>query len=207
MCVNCPDIALTEEIPATGHTPGDAWEITTEATCVAKGEQVKRCNLCGEVAQSEPIDKKPHNAGDTWEVIREATCTMEGLKHLMCSDCGTVVNSEPIAVTAHPYGEWYTVSGSAWNPPVVKERVCGTCGDAERSEDSSTAWLKPTVIVLVLAVLGGCGGVGYLLHSKGLPLHPSSIPLLLKKESGEVDDMAGSSDAAEMPDDVMTPNE
>ena len=207
MCVNCPDIALTEEIPATGHTPGDAWEITTEATCVAKGEQVKRCNLCGEVAQSAPIAKKPHTADDAWEVIREATCPTEGRKDQMSVDCGTVVNSEPIAVTAHPYGEWYTVSGSAWNPPVVKERVCDTCGNAERSEDNSTAWLKPTVIVLLLAVLGGCGGVGYLLYSKRLPLHPSSIPLLLKKESGEVDDMAGSSDAAEMPDDVMTPNE
>lgn len=203
MCANCQDVAVREEIPALGHVPGELWETVSEATCVVSGQQVCHCTVCGEVAETRSVDPVPHTISPEWETSQEATCVYAGQRLKTCLDCGKVMETEEIPMTEHIFGDWETVSGSAWNPPVVKERVCDFCGEMERTESNATAWLKPTVLFVLFALVGGCGYAGYLIFQKGLPLHPASLLLLLKKEDPEAEDP---SEPVETPDDTMTPN-
>lgn len=45
------------EIDALGHLPKEEWEVKTEATVDAEGEEVLKCSRCGEILESRKIDK------------------------------------------------------------------------------------------------------------------------------------------------------
>ena len=66
-----------------------------------------------------------------------------------------VLEEEIIEKEAHAFGKWKKVSGSIWNNPIVKERTCTNCGYVERVESNSTAWVKPTVIILIIGLFVG----------------------------------------------------
>lgn len=78
----------------------------------------------------------------------------------------------------HTFGKWNKLSGSAWNPPVAKERWCEVCNHRDYRESNATSWLKPLVFILVLLAAGSVAVIGVTLHMNNLPLHPSSLPQL-----------------------------
>lgn len=183
MCRYCDEIAVTEGIPALGHTPGGEWEVREDPTCTSSGEQVRYCTVCGGIAETQSVDRIPHDPYDHWDTVREATCTRPGLQLNYCSICGISVGEQEIPVIEHPYGPWRTVSGSAWDPPVVQVRECEACGETDRTEDNSTAWLKPTVIGVCLVLVGGAAALVVLMKKKGLPVSMSSVAGVFKKDS------------------------
>lgn len=204
MCGYCPEIAVTEAIPATGHTPGGEWEVREDPTCTSSGEQVRYCTVCGDIAESQPIDLIPHAPGEAWETVREATCDRMGLKMKYCAICGICVEEEEIPMADHSYGDWRTVSGSAWNPPVIQVRECEACGETDRTEDSSTAWLKPTVIGGGVALVAVLGTMVVLMKKKGLPVSMSSVAGVFKKDS-QPDDFYQPENNEEITTPGMTP--
>jgi hypothetical protein len=48
--------SYTQEIPKTGHTPGE-WTVVTPATTEAAGKEVRKCTVCGEVLAEREIAK------------------------------------------------------------------------------------------------------------------------------------------------------
>ena len=154
-CINCGEIINSEIIQAQGHKPDGKWEVIKEATCKEKGEEVQHCTVCGEIAERRTIDQLPHNPEDKWQISKEATCSEEGKRQKLCTVCGEVAEEEIIEKEAHAFGKWKKVSGSIWNNPIVKERTCTNCGYVERVESNSTAWVKPTVIILVIGLFVG----------------------------------------------------
>ena len=50
------DLHLSEEVPATGHTPGEDWEIIEEATSTSAGTRAKVCVNCGEQLETESYE-------------------------------------------------------------------------------------------------------------------------------------------------------
>ena len=95
----CGD-SYTEEIPATGHEPGE-WETETEATCTTEGKKVVKCTKCGEVLKEEVIPARGHSEGD-WEVVKEATWTQNGQMVTKCTVCGEVINTKEIPANTTP---------------------------------------------------------------------------------------------------------
>ena len=175
LCTVCGSVALEERIPATGHIPGEIWETVTEATCTAVGEEVLHCTVCDTVTDRRAIPMKEHTVSAEWKEVQEATCEEEGLQIKECTVCATVLEEEVLPVIDHEFGQWKTIKGSAWNPPVIKERTCKECGKQERTSDNSTAWVKPTVIGVIVLLGGGGAGMGLLVlrkkRSVGAGLH------------------------------------
>ncbi|MBO4676201.1 MAG: leucine-rich repeat protein, partial [Oscillospiraceae bacterium] len=116
----------TEEIPATGHTPGDpVRENEKTATCAAEGsyDEVTYCMVCGEELSrtTKTIDKLPHTPG---EPVREkevaATCTAAGSydEVTYCTVCHEELSRETKTIDKLPHtpGE-----------PVREKEVAATC--------------------------------------------------------------------------------
>lgn len=162
-CTECGEIIVKEEIPATGHEADGKWEVTKEATCTKKGEKVQHCSKCGEEVEKESIDLLEHTPDGKWEVVKEPTCSQEGEEVQHCSLCGEVAESRSIEMTEHDFGKWETISGSIWDPPIEKMRVCYECGETEYAESNATAWVKPAAILLAVVVIGTF--VGFVISS------------------------------------------
>ncbi len=107
--------SYTEEINATGHTPGEKHEENrTEPSCIIDGSynMVVRCEKCNTILDSEyntiPAPGHTYNNG---EVTTEPGCETEGVMTFTCTvnDCGPNVDgytkTEPIAATGHKPGE------------------------------------------------------------------------------------------------------
>lgn len=183
VCTVCGETAEKESIPATGHTASGKWEVASEPTCTAEGEEVQYCTVCSEIADSRSIAKLEHTPSEDWEISREATCSKEGVQVKKCTACSGVVAEEPIPTVEHEYGKWTKLSGSAWNPPVVKERTCSVCNDVEHVEDNNTSWLKPLVSVIFIIAIGGVAVICVTLRMNGLPLKLASVKQLFSKET------------------------
>ena len=54
-CTVCGQ-TVSEEVPATGHTPGEDWEIIEEATSTSAGTRAKVCVNCGEQLETESYE-------------------------------------------------------------------------------------------------------------------------------------------------------
>ncbi len=197
-CSTCGEIANSEKIPATGHTPDGKWVTESDATCGEEGEQVQHCSVCKEICDTQKVDKLPHTPASEWEVSTEPRCDAEGLQVKKCTVCGEVCEEEAIPTVDHSYGSWEKVSGSVWNNPIVIERTCSICGDVEHVESNSTSWLKPLVIVLFVIIFGGLAVIIVTLKMNGLALEPASIKKLFSKESLTDDDI---DDILNKPDD------
>lgn len=98
--------SYTEEIPATGHEPGE-WETETEATCTTDGNKVVKCTKCGEILEEEVIPARGHSEGD-WEVFKDATWTQTGQMITKCTVCGETINTKDIPANTTPL---YVIGG------------------------------------------------------------------------------------------------
>ena len=54
-CTVCGQ-TVSEEVPATGHTPGEDWEVIEEATSTSAGTRAKVCVDCGEQLETESYE-------------------------------------------------------------------------------------------------------------------------------------------------------
>ena len=182
-CTECGELAKTEPIPANGHTADENWVVVQEVNCTRNGEEVLNCVVCGEEVQQRSITKIPHESDGTWELIQESTCDKAGKRQEICKNCGKVMRVEALPLAEHSYGGWEKVSGSIWNTPIMKQQTCEVCGDYQTKEDNSTSWLKPMVTCVFIMIIGSVAALGVTLYMNGLPIHPSSVKQLFKKET------------------------
>ena len=89
---------------ACKHSWGE-WTVITDATCVKKGSQSRKCTECGEIEKQE-IPFTDHKGG-------EATCT----QYAKCSECGSSYGT----LKAH---EWIDAS-------CTKAKHCKNCSETE----------------------------------------------------------------------------
>lgn len=177
-CTVCAEAAVQEVIAATGHSTDGTWSIQSEPTCTTAGIEAMICPACSEVAETRAIEMIPHTPGEEWETTLEPSCSYKGTQAKKCTECGTVVETQELEMVEHTFGKWNKLSGSAWNPPVAKERWCEVCNHRDYRESNATSWLKPLVFILVLLAAGSVAVIGVTLHMNNLPLHPSSLPQL-----------------------------
>ena len=83
---------------AHAHAFGE-WETTKEATCLEKGEEVRRCD-CGQT-ESRIIPSPEHAFGE-WEVDRQPTCTQQGRRYRTCAVCNTT-ETAVLSLVSHEF--------------------------------------------------------------------------------------------------------
>lgn len=94
-----------------------------------------------------------------WETTIAATCYVSGESQRFCTHCQKT-EQMVIEQLSHNYGDMVVISGSKLIPPIVKERVCEFCHDAEYFEDWSYVWV--TVLAGVATLGAVIGVIGYI---------------------------------------------
>src|SRR5699024_5353836 len=91
-CSKCGYQTGGETIPAGEHDYQLSEELSTAATCVAKGENVYVCSVCGDtMTEATEIDPNNH-ANVVTDAAVAATCTATGLTEgSHCEACSTVI--------------------------------------------------------------------------------------------------------------------
>ena len=79
-----------------------SWEVTTPATCQAKGEETRTC-ACGE-SETRSIAKNAHTYG-SWEVTTPATCQANGEETRTCACGESETRTTAIDNTAHTFNK------------------------------------------------------------------------------------------------------
>ena len=137
-CTVCGETFSEQEIPATGHKPGE-WIVTVQATCTETGEQIKTCTVCGSVVATEEIPAPGHT-----EIIDAAVapdCTNEGLtegKH--CEVCGEVLaEQEVIPALGHTEVIDEAVAPDCTNGGLTEGKHCEVCGEILVSQEEVPA--------------------------------------------------------------------
>lgn len=132
-CTRCSTTLKTDVIPAIDdlHThAGDAWSVTTPATCKEEGVESRLCS-CGEVLETRPTTKLPH----TEKVLpaKAATCKDTGLTEgKVCDVCGEIIlEQRKISTTDHT--------------PRVVLGYAATCTEAGLT-DGSACEICPTIL-------------------------------------------------------------
>ena len=100
-CSLCNVELRTENKPALNHSYGE-YKVTTEATCVAKGEKERTCTRCNNVEKVEIAkDSSVHHGSEVSNTTQEATCTETGTIKYTCSGCNATLSTETIAALGH----------------------------------------------------------------------------------------------------------
>lgn len=183
-CTVCGEVCEKQEIPLKEHEASEEWEVFTEATCYSEGEEVLKCKNCGFGMDYRSTDRLEHEPGEERETL-SPTCTSSGTSVVYCKNCGEVLETNPIPETGHQFGQWVTVSGSVWDAPMIKERICSSCGYRETEQSYAWAWLKPFVTIVILA--GAAIGILYaLMRKEGLEPKKENIKKLFDKKTSEI---------------------
>ncbi len=123
-CSVCDAILMPqEEIPATGHTPGEAEYI--QATCTENGKAVTKCTVCGETIEEADLGELDPAKGHKEQAVEDvpATCSTSGLTgKVICSNCGEVLN-EGTETAIDPNAHEYKL-----NEPPLKAATCTATG-------------------------------------------------------------------------------
>ena len=110
------------DIPALGHTPGDAVrENEVAATCTTDGsyDEVVYCTVCkAEISREHKTVDALGHSWDEGEVTTEPTCTEAGVKTYKCTVCQTT-KTESVAALGHEFDE--------------STLKCTRCGEFEES--------------------------------------------------------------------------
>ncbi len=106
----------TEELPALGHAPSEAWQSDADA-------HWKVCEGCG-----AELEKAAHAFGE-WKTTKEATTEAAGSQERTCSVCGYVQAQEIAKLSPVPEG------GSGW-----VESEDGEWGYVEAGEPVDQGW-------------------------------------------------------------------
>lgn len=130
-CINCGVYNITEVIPATGHTEGEAVvENEVAATCTEDGsyDSVVYCTVCGAELSREtvtvPATGHSYNDG---VVTTEPTCTEEGVKTYTCTVCGDTY-TEAVPATGHSYDDGVVTTEATCTEEGVMTYTCTVCG-------------------------------------------------------------------------------
>ena len=108
-CSVCNEVLeAQEEIPATGHTAGQAVEENrVEATCTQDGhyDEAIYCTVCNKEISRETktIKAKGHTYSIEWTIDKEATCEETGEKSHHCTECGERKDITTIEALEHDY--------------------------------------------------------------------------------------------------------
>lgn len=135
------------------HQLNESTASTVSKTCEKDGYTTGNCLICKNTMKTNiiPAEHQP------LEIVVDipATCTQTGKQHYTCSVCNNVVY-EDVDIISHKYGEWKTISGNKLIPPIVMEKSCELCGDAQSQKDWSNVWIT---IVAVIVLIGASFGV------------------------------------------------
>ncbi len=130
VCEDCGDI-VTEEIPATGHTP--VVDEAVSPTCTETGlTEGSHCQICGEVIEKQnEVPATGHTWEDDYTVDEEATCTEDGSESIHCAVCDEIKEgtSRAISKTGHSYGDWTVTEEPTCTGNGSREKECSICGD------------------------------------------------------------------------------
>ena len=126
LCTLCQQPVNSQEIPATGHTPGDPV-IHQHPTCVDKGVKITQCAVCGEELNREDIPATGHASGEP-VVYQQPTCVTDGLKVTQCTVCGAEVARETIPATGHTPGEPIVYQKATCLAAGLQITQCTVCG-------------------------------------------------------------------------------
>ena len=116
-CSRC-DYTTYEEIPALGHTEGEAVrENEVDATCTVVGsyDEVVYCSVCGEELSREEkvIDALGHSFTN-YVSDNNATCTEDGTETAKCDRCDvTDTRTDEGSALGHDWAEEWTTDGTA----------------------------------------------------------------------------------------------
>jgi len=153
-CEICARFIETKEVPPLGHTPSDNWKTVTEPTCSSVGLRTSRCTVCESQVEDE-IPTLAHTPAKEWTVTKEPQCDVKGKQVHLCTVCGKEADSETIPALEHKFSMGKKQSGDIFHMPIVKEYTCKLCGKTTIEEDSSLAWVKPTVLILLAVIVVG----------------------------------------------------
>ena len=131
-CELCGRPWKTEEIPATGHTPGEEG-ILQEATCLQEGLKGVTCTTCGEVLSSEPVPKAEHVPGP-FTAVKKATCNEDGKNEQHCTVCNATLAAEDVPALGHTPGVWEEIKPATCLEAGERAQRCETCGETLKTE-------------------------------------------------------------------------
>ena len=121
VCSVCGETAVTETIPATGHTEGE-WITDAEATCTEAGSKHQVCSVCDKTIATEVIPAS-HTFGE-WVEGTAATCDDDGTKgYFYCSVCEKYFDESGEEITD------FVIPATGHTPALVEE-IAPTCGDS-----------------------------------------------------------------------------
>lgn len=114
------------------------WNITTEPSCTAEGEEIRQCKDCQET-ETKKLEKTAH----VTEIVgvKESTCTTAGYSgDEVCKYChATIKEGHSLAKTAHQWGEWKTTTPADCTHEGEETRQCKNCQKTETKKLEKTA--------------------------------------------------------------------
>jgi hypothetical protein len=152
ICDVCSRVIEQKTIQAIGHNWGKQ-EILTAPTCTDSGKEVQTCQVCS-YTKERTIEATGHTWGQ-WETDSAATCTAEGKEVQKCQTC-SYAKERTIEAKGHTWSKWEIISGSKLIPPIVREKHCTECSQADRYQDWSYVWIT---ILAVIALIGAVFGM------------------------------------------------
>lgn len=134
-CSKCGYQTGGETIPAGEHDYQLSEELSTAATCVAKGENVYVCSVCGDTMTEETEIDPNNHANVVTDAAVAATCTATGLTEgSHCEACSTViVAQEEIPALGHDYQITETTGATCVTAGKVTY-TCSRCDDTYTEE-------------------------------------------------------------------------
>ena len=134
-CSKCGYQTGGETIPAGEHDYQLSEELSTAATCVAKGENVYVCSVCGDTMTEETEIDPNNHASVVTDAAVAATCTTAGLTEgSHCEACSTViVAQEEIPALGHDYQITETTGATCVTAGKVTY-TCSRCDDTYTEE-------------------------------------------------------------------------
>ena len=147
-CSVCGEIlkAQTSD-PATGHFFG-VWTVSKEATCTAKGLEVRKC-ACGETEERE-IPMKDHTV--VVDAAVAATCSKDGLTEgSHCSVCNTVLVAQKVVAKTGDHKNNLVSENDEGK--TYKCSVCGETTFVPHEENPPTTDTVVTVAIIALVLM------------------------------------------------------
>lgn len=152
----------TKVLPKVAHEWSD-WKVVAEPSCTMEGKSERTCSVCGKV-ESEVIPALNHSAKEDWSFDDDNHW------HECSNGCGHTFD-----LGAHEL-EWVITKNPTSTDAGLKHQECPICGyrgaDVEIPADPNlddvppTGDITPTVIAIVIALLGVLLLVAYMIKRK-----------------------------------------
>ena len=134
----------TDKSPAEHVHEWGEWEVTTEPTCVAEGEETRVCELDESHKETRPvsIDPDAHEWGE-WVVTKAPSYTEEGEETRTCKNDSKHVETRPVDKLQHaPITEMTLTSSESYS------LIRGIADEAQGVTADATAQISLTVTYL-----------------------------------------------------------